>query len=138
MIWRAFQLLILCKFQACTYSFIWQFFFRHACKCETTIKFVKTITVLTTHPLEALRVTARFVFMVDSRCFWALTSQKSTTPLPFPIVRMLPWKETERMLLCPFRDVIFLTACKHKNNFSNIKYVVGQVHSIPELTSVLK
>ena len=65
---------------------------------------------LTTQPLEALRDTALFVFIVDSKCLPALTSQKSTTPLPLPIVRMLPWNETERILLWPFRDVIFFTA----------------------------
>ena len=46
-----------------------------------------------TQPLEALRVTA--MFMVDSRRLEARRSQKSMRPMPVPIVRMFPLKDTD-------------------------------------------
>ena len=64
----------------------------------------------TIQPLEVFRLTALFVFIVDSRNFPARRSQKSRSPIPVPIVRMLPLKLTERMPHPLFLLGIFLMA----------------------------
>lgn len=64
---------------------------------------------ITTHPLEDLRVTARLVFIVDSRNLPARKSQNKITPCPLPIVKMFPLKDTERILFPLFLEGIFLT-----------------------------
>ncbi len=76
----------------------------------------KTIHVLfeyplTTHPLDALKDTARLLFIVDSRNFAARMSQKRTSPIPVPIVSMFPLNETDRIPHPLFREGIFLIAC---------------------------
>ena len=68
--------------------------------------------LLTNQPLLALRLTARLLFMVDSRNFCARRSQKSMMPIPVPMVRMLPLKDTDRMPHPLLRDGIFFTACR--------------------------
>ena len=51
-------------------------------------------------------------FMVLSRNLLALRSQNSISPIPVPMVRMLPLKETDLMPHPEFRDGIFLTGCR--------------------------
>jgi len=70
------------------------------------------VSSLCTQPLDALRVTALLEFMVDSKNLQARRSQKSIRPMPVPIVRMFPLKETLRMPHPEFREGIFLTDCK--------------------------
>ncbi len=69
-----------------------------------------TYFLLTIHPFDDLMLTALLLFMVDSRNFPALRSQKSMTPIPVPMVRMLPLKDTERMPQPLLREGIFLMA----------------------------
>ena len=62
---------------------------------SSTTTTTSTAAPLTTQPLEALRVTALLEFMVDSRNLEARRSQKSMRPMPVPIVRMFPLKDTD-------------------------------------------
>jgi len=66
---------------------------------------------LTTHPLDALKDTARLLFIVDSRNFAARMSQKRTSPIPVPMVKILPLKLTDRIPQPLLRLGIFLIAC---------------------------
>ena len=66
--------------------------------------------IRTTQPLDALSVTALFVFIVESKNFPARKSQNKITPPPFPIVRIFPLKDTDLILEPLFRDGIFLIA----------------------------
>ena len=66
--------------------------------------------ILTNHPFVHLSVTALLLFMVDSRNFPALRSQKRSIPTPVPMVRRLPLKDTERMPQPLLREGIFLMA----------------------------
>ena len=70
------------------------------------------INMFTVHPFETRSDTARLLFMVDSKYFPALKSQKNISPCPVPIVKILPLNETERIPLAPFRDAMFLIFCK--------------------------
>ena len=49
--------------------------------------------------------------MVDSRNLLALRSQKSIRPIPVPMVRMFPLKETLRIPQPELRDGILRTDC---------------------------
>ena len=75
---------------------------------------------LTIHPFEALSETARLLFIVDSRNFPARMSQKSTNPMPVPIVKMLPLNETDRMPQPLLREGIFLMAWKMPRKLTSI------------------
>ena len=72
--------------------------------------------LLTTQPLEAFKVTALLVFIVDSRNFAARTSQNTMFPPPLPMVRIFPLNETDRILEPLFLDGIFFIAYYQKKN----------------------
>ena len=57
------------------------------------------------------RISHLLEFMVLSRNLLALRSQNSMSPIPVPMVRMFPLKETERIPHPELRDGIFLTGC---------------------------
>ena len=67
----------------------------------------------TVHPFEALSATARLLFIVDSRYFPALKSQKCIMPCPVPIDSILPLNETERIPQTLFRGGKALIFCKN-------------------------
>ena len=74
--------------------------------------FLFFVVQLTTHPFEAFRVTALLLFIVDSRNFPALRSQNSKSPIPVPMVKILPLKVTDRIPQPLLRLGIFLMAWK--------------------------
>ena len=67
--------------------------------------------VLTTHPLEALTLTALLLFIVESRNLPALKSQNKMSPIPVPIVSILPLNVTDRIPHPLFLEEIFFMAC---------------------------
>ena len=61
--------------------------------------------------IQDLKFSHLLEFMVDSRNLLALRSQKSIRPIPVPMVRMFPLKDTLRMPHPELRDGILRTGC---------------------------